>query len=231
MTRILIIEDNVDLAAGLRTNFELEGYEVEVVQDGVKGLSAARALRPDLIILDLMLPKLDGFRLLRALREDRMEMPVLILTARGDEAEKVRGFRWGADDYVTKPFGLMELLVRVEALLRRTHRSADGARDEVAPTVRFGTVEVQPATHAVLRDGEPVPLRPKEFDLLMALIRRQERVASRLELLHEVWGYEADIISRTLDTHMAELRRKLEADPSEPRHLLTVRKTGYRLKM
>jgi DNA-binding response OmpR family regulator len=231
VAHILIVEDNVDLAAGLRSNFELEGYEVSVAGDGVKGLSKARALHPDLIILDLMLPKLDGYRLLRMLRSDGLDMPVLVLTARGDEADKVRGFRWGADDYVTKPFGLMELLARVEALLRRRRNGpSDEYRTLSRESIRFGDVEVRPFTHEVLRSGEPIMLRPKEFDLLMALIQRNGQVVSRTELLHEVWGYDAEIVSRTVDTHMAELRRKLEADPSNPRHLLTVRKTGYRLQ-
>lgn len=232
MHRILIVEDNADLASGLKTNLELEGYDVSIAGDGVKGLSQARAVHPDLIMLDLMLPKLDGYRLLRLLRQDGFAGPVLVLTARGDEADKVRGFRWGADDYVTKPFSLMELLARVEALLRRTAASPMPVSPKAPPPpVRFGEVEVRPATHEVLRSGEPVPLRPKEFDLIMALIQRNGQVASRLELLHEVWGYDAEIVSRTVDTHMAELRRKLERDPGSPRHLLTVRKTGYRLQV
>ncbi|HXY29480.1 MAG TPA: response regulator transcription factor [Gemmatimonadaceae bacterium] len=231
MAHILIVEDNIDLAVGLRSNLELEGYEVSIAADGVKGLSKARAATPDLVILDLMLPKLDGYRLLRLLRADGLQMPVLVLTARGDEADKVRGFRWGADDYVTKPFGLMELLARVEALLRRNRSPSEAQRAAAASPVHVGDIEVRPATHEVLRGGSPVVLRPKEFDLLMALIQRNGQVVSRNELLHEVWGYEADIVSRTVDTHMAELRRKLEHDPSNPRHLLTVRKTGYRLQV
>jgi DNA-binding response OmpR family regulator len=232
MPRILIVEDNVDLANGLRSNLELEGYEVSTAGDGVKGLAQVRALQPDLVMLDLMLPKLDGYRLLRVLRSDGFRGPVLVLTARGDEADKVRGFRWGADDYVTKPFGLMELLARVEALLRRSTASPTESTAKPAPApVRFGDVEVRPATHEVLRCGEPVMLRPKEFDLVMALIQRNGQVATRTELLYEVWGYDSEIVSRTVDTHMAELRRKLEADPSSPKHLLTVRKTGYRLQL
>ncbi len=178
--RILVIEDNPDLAYGLRNNLEIEGYEVEVAKDGVKGLARARAARPDLIVLDLMLPGMDGFRVLRALREDGQGMPVLILTARGEEADKVRGLRLGADDYVTKPFGVLEL-------------------------------------------------PPKEYDLLLALLRRDGACITRTELLTEVWGYSAEVMSRTVDTHVAELRRKLEDDPADPKHILTVRKTGYRL--
>src|SRR5213075_177641 len=161
--RILVIEDNPDLAYGLRNNLEIEGYEVEVAKDGTKGLSRARAARPDLVVLDLMLPGMDGFRVLRALRDDGIAMPVLILTARGEEADKVRGLRLGADDYVTKPFGVLELLARVEALLRRTTPSGGGA----APPERFGAIEIIPASRTVLRDGRPVGLTPKEFDLLL----------------------------------------------------------------
>jgi len=231
-TRILIVEDNPDLAFGLRNNFEIEGYEVDVADDGLKGLARAREWAPHLIVLDLMIPGMDGYRVLRSLRADGIDTPVLILTARGEEADKVMGFRHGADDYVTKPFGVLELLARVEALLRRSAASPMPVAPKVPPPpVRFGEVEVRPATHEVLRSGEPVPLRPKEFDLIMALIQRNGQVASRLELLHEVWGYDAEIVSRTVDTHMAELRRKLERDPGSPRHLLTVRKTGYRLQV
>jgi DNA-binding response OmpR family regulator len=224
--RILVVEDNPDLAYGLRNNLEIEGYDVDVVEDGTQGLARARVGGPDLIILDLMLPGMDGYRVLRALRDEGRRMPVLILTARGEEADKVRGLRLGADDYVTKPFGVLELLARVEALLRRTAPPGDGA----GPPERFGVIEVIPASRSVLKSGKPVPLTPKEFDLLLALIHRQGAVATRMELLTEVWGYSAAVLSRTVDTHVAELRRKLESDPAAPKHILTVRKAGYRLE-
>ncbi|HEX4628364.1 MAG TPA: response regulator transcription factor [Gemmatimonadales bacterium] len=227
MTRILVVEDNPDLAYGLRNNLEIEGYQVEVEEDGTTGLERARTGGPDLVILDLMLPGLDGYRVLRALRDEGRRMPVLILTARGEEADKVRGLRLGADDYVTKPFGVLELLARVEALLRR---SAPPGGNGPAPPERFGDVEVIPASRTVLRAGQPVGLTPKEFDLLYALLKRRGAVAGRMELLSEVWGYSAAVLSRTVDTHVAELRRKLEADPAAPRHILTVRKAGYRLE-
>ncbi|MDP9265048.1 MAG: response regulator transcription factor [Chloroflexota bacterium] len=229
MARILIVEDSVDLARALRTNLELEGHTVEVALDGERGLSLARSSRPDLIVLDLMLPKVDGYLLLRAVRGEGLQMPVLILTARSDEAEKVRGFRWGADDYVTKPFSLIELLARIEALLRRSRQVATAA-EAGDSAVRFGAIEVHPAKRLVMRKGAPVALRPKEFDLLMALVRRDGSVAQRAELLREVWGYKPAMVSRTIDTHIVELRRKLEDDPSSPRHFLTVRKTGYRFE-
>jgi two-component system, OmpR family, alkaline phosphatase synthesis response regulator PhoP len=224
--RILVVEDNPDLAYGLRNNLEIEGYDVDVVEDGTQGLARARVGGPDLIILDLMLPGMDGYRVLRALRDEGRRMPVLILTARGEEADKVRGLRLGADDYVTKPFGVLELLARVEALLRRTAPPGDGA----GPPERFGVIEVIPASRSVLKSGKPVPLTPKEFDLLLALLHRQGAVATRMELLTEVWGYSAAVLSRTVDTHVAELRRKLESDPAAPKHILTVRKAGYRLE-
>ena len=157
MKRILVVEDNPDLAYGLRNNLEIEGYDVDVVEDGTQGLARARVGGPDLIILDLMLPGMDGYRVLRALRDEGRRMPVLILTARGEEADKVRGLRLGADDYVTKPFGVLELLARVEALLRRTAPPGDGA----GPPERFGVIEVIPASRSVLKSGKPVPLTPK----------------------------------------------------------------------
>lgn len=226
MTRVLIVEDNRDLAFGLRNNLEIEGHTVDVAVDGPSGLAAARQHLPDLIVLDLMLPGMDGYRVLRQLRDDGLTMPVLILTARGEEADKVLGFRLGADDYVTKPFGVLELLARIEALLRRSRPLAPASAHAVE---RFDDVEVNVAAHTVRRSGEDIALTPMEFDLLVALLRRRGAVASRLELLKEVWGHSAAVLTRTVDTHIGELRRKLERDPANPRHILTVRKAGYRL--
>jgi DNA-binding response OmpR family regulator len=226
MSRVLIIEDNLSLAQGLRENLEVEGHLVTVAPDGAAGLDAL-APPPDLVILDLMLPDQNGFRVLRSLRERDRRVPVLILTAREAEDDKVRGLRLGADDYVTKPFSLLELLARVDALLRRA--AADGREVAVpAEEIRFADIVIYPGTRTVVRGGALVPLRPKELDLLLALIHRDGRVASRAELLSEVWGYSNDVSSRTVDTHIAELRRKLELDAAAPRHLLTVRKAGYR---
>jgi DNA-binding response OmpR family regulator len=233
VTTILIIEDNRDLAQGLANNLEIEGYTADICHDGAEGLARARAAAPSLIILDLALPGMDGYRVLSSLRADGNDAPVLILTARSDEADKVRGFRYGADDYVTKPFGLLELLGRVQALMRRAGTLPRPARAPhgSAERVRFGEIEIRPDTHAVYRRGFPVSLRPKEFDLLMALVRRGGGLVSRLDLLREVWGYDADVVSRTVDTHVAELRRKLEDEPAHPRYILTVRKAGYRLAL
>ena len=228
MTRILVIEDNRNLATGLRNNLEIEGYEVAVAGDGTSGLALARSTLPDVIVLDLMLPGMDGYRVLKTLREDGIDTPVLILSARGEETDKVLGFHLGADDYVAKPFGLLELLARVEALLRRA--ASAGTKHKLATPVSFGDVHVDPGTHTVRRAGETVTLRPKEYDLLIALLQRRGQVASRAELLEEVWGYSGEVYSRTVDTHVAELRRKLEENAAEPRHILTVRKTGYRIQ-
>jgi DNA-binding response OmpR family regulator len=229
VTRILIVEDNKNLATGLRNNLEIEGYEVDVAADGTSGLQSAHALAPDLIVLDLMLPGMDGYRVLRTLREEGIDTPVLILSARGEETDKVLGFHLGADDYVAKPFGLLELLARVDALLRRS--ASAQAKSRLNAPVSFGDVEVDPGTHLVRRHGEPVLLRPKEYELLVALLQRRGQVASRAELLEEVWGYSGEVYSRTVDTHVAELRRKLEDNAAEPRHILTVRKTGYRIAL
>jgi DNA-binding response OmpR family regulator len=224
VTKILVIEDNADLAFGLRNNLEIEGYEVQLAHDGNVGLASALAERFDLIVLDLMMPGLDGLRVLRALRSGDDRTPVLILTARGQEEDKVRGLRFGADDYVTKPFGVLELLARIEAVLRRT-RPARAA----GPVVRFGDIEVDPASRTVKRGGRETPLSPKEFDLLWALIEAEGAALSRDALMERVWGYGADVLSRTVDTHIAELRRKLEPSAGQSQHILTVRKVGYRL--
>jgi len=227
--RVLVIEDNEALAYGLRNNLEIEGYAVRTAESGTAGLALARGEAVDLIILDLMLPGLDGFRVLKGLREDGISAPVLILTARGEEADKVRGLRLGADDYVTKPFGVLELLARVEALLRRAGGAVVGEGTD-RDVERFGEVEVRRASRTVVRDGTEVALTPKEFDLLVALLEANGAVVTRAELMAQVWSYQHDVTSRTVDTHVAELRRKLERRPSAPEYILTVRKAGYRLR-
>ena len=224
MTRILIVEDNADLAVGLQNNLEIEGYDVTLADDGPSGLAAVRATTFDLVVLDLMLPGMDGYRVLREMRSAGSTAPVLLLTARSEEADKVRGLRLGADDYVTKPFGVLELLARIEALLRRTRAAAPR-------TYRLGDVHVDADRRVVLRNGQAVPLTPMELDLLLALLRRRGAVASRLDLLQEVWGHSAAVLTRTVDTHVAELRRKLERDPAAPQFILTARKAGYRVEI
>lgn len=227
MTHILLIEDNPGFADGLRQNLEFDGYRVTLAPDVVTSARAISADPPDLIILDLMLPDGNGYDVLRTIRERDSVTPVLLLTALSEEAHKVRGFRLGADDYVTKPFGLLELLARIETLLRR---SASGSFAVVRlPPVRFGDVQVDRDHRKVTRAGAVVQLTPKEYALLAALIARNSAVVAREELLREVWGYDPEVVSRTLDTHLAELRRKLERDPHHPRHILTLPKQGYRL--
>lgn len=230
MARVLVVEDNVDLAYGLQNNLEIEGYDVRVAENGENGLKETEAWEPELIILDLMLPDLDGYRVLQHLRKSGVTTPVLILTARGEESDKVLGFRLGADDYVTKPFGVLELLARVEAILRRVGGGFNRAPGEGEETVEFGEVTIHIGSRTAFRDGEEISLTPKELDLLLALLRRNGAVASRLELLQEVWGHRAAVVSRTVDTHISELRRKLEQEPSNPRHVLTVHKAGYRFQ-
>ena len=224
MSHVLIIEDSEDMAYGLKTNLEYEDYQVTVATDGEEGLQQALEVSPDLIILDLTLPKLDGLSLLSELRSKGVQIPVLILTARGEEQDKVTGLKLGADDYVTKPFALLELLARVEALLRR----ADNA---TASSLKTGDIEINAAARTVKRDGKDVELAPRELELLIALVKQNGQVVSRQELLHSVWGHAGRVETRTVDTHVAELRRKLETDPSNPRYIHTVRKVGYRFDL
>jgi len=228
MSKVLVIEDNANLAFGLTRSLESEGYEVEAAEDGLRGFEMAKTENVDLVVLDLMLPGMDGYTILKQLRAEGRDVPVLILTARGEEADKVFGFRLGADDYVTKPFSLSELMARVEAILRRA-KGAD-RRDGESVVEEFGEVSINSSARTVKKADSDVALTPKEFDLLLSLVRRRGAVASRLDLLKEVWGHQAEVMTRTVDIHIAELRRKLEDDPSTPRHILTVWKAGYRLE-
>ena len=230
MSRILVIEDNAGIARTLITNLEIEGHVADVALNGALGIERARDWQPDLVILDIMLPDINGFQVLRELRAARVDAPVLILSALGSELEKVRGFRLGADDYVTKPFGLMELLARVDALLRRA-RPADGGDARAVTSYSFGDVVVRLETRDVTRGGENVVLRPREFDLLAALLRHAGRIVPKKQLLREVWGYHPSVLTRTIDTHLAELRRKLEDDPGNPRHIKTLRGAGCRIDL
>src|SRR5687767_12599987 len=226
MSRILVVEDERNLALGLRANLEVEGYEVAVAESGEAALDATAVRSADLIILYLMLPGIDGYEVLSTLRARGVDTSVLILSARAEEIDKVRGFRAGADDYVTKPFGVMELVLRVQALLRRA------APASVQRTSwRFGDVEVDSARRLVRRNGQEVALAPRAFQLLLALVLRSDRPVSRHELLRTVWGYDSSVTTRTVDAHVAELRRKLEENAGEPRHILTVHRVGYRLRV
>jgi len=223
MSRILVVEDNADLAAGIEYNLSLDGYDVRIAADGKEAIAAVGEWRPDLVLLDLMLPGADGYQVLQAIRGAGNKVPVIILSARGEEADKVRGFRFDADQYVTKPFGILELLERVAALLRRSDRDRGSSPNQLV----FGEVMVDLGARTVMRRGVPVAITPKAYELLLALVRRDGTVASRVDLLKEVWGYGSFIMTRTVDSHIAELRRKLD-DPREPRHIITVWKVGYR---
>jgi DNA-binding response OmpR family regulator len=225
--RVLVVEDQRDLASLLAHNLRHEGLDVRTVEDGREALPTVRSWHPDLVILDLMLPGMDGFEILRGIRGDGRDVPVLILSARGEEQDKIRGFRLDADQYVTKPFSLVDLLERVHALLRRGSRAPT---DGKSAAISFGDIQVDPAARTVIRGGDHVQLSPKAFDLLLSLIRREGKVASRMELLREVWGYGPLVLSRTVDSHVAELRRRLETDPANPRHIVTVFKVGYRFE-
>ena len=225
-SRILLVEDNSDLAEGVEYNLKLEGYDVRIAENGRAAIEMSRTWKPDLILLDLMLPEMDGYQVLRNVRQHDDRVPVIILSARGEEADKVRGFKLDADQYVTKPFSIVELLERIAALLRR---SARPEKEPLPLRTSFGEIEIDFASRTVTRAGEPCPLTPKAYELLLALLKRDGAVAGRNELLKEVWGYGAFIMSRTVDTHIAELRRKLESNPAEPRHIVTVWKVGYRL--
>jgi len=225
VSSILLIEDNRDYAATLGSNLEREGYDVAIAATGVDGLEQAKATRPDLIILDLMLPTMNGFTLLQRLRDEGHLTPVLIMTALGTEEEKLRGFGLGADDYVVKPCGLLEILARVRALLKRSSATGVVPKSEV----RVGDLTIDFGARTVHRGGAELSLRPKEFDLLAALVRHKGRVLSRAELLREVWGYAAGSESRTVETHLAALRERLGDDPQAPKYIVTVRRAGYRL--
>ncbi len=222
---ILVVEDDASLALGLAHNLRYEGYEVLVAGDGETGLRLACDEGPDLIILDWMLPRMSGVDVLRALRAEGLEMQVIMLSARGQEADKVAGLRHGADDYVAKPFGLRELLARVDAALRRPRREQQA---RAAADIVFGAVVIQPGLRRVTRAGRVVSLTRREFDLLLELVSEPERPRDRETLLRRVWGYGYEGTERTVDNFIRSLRRKLEDNPAEPRYLQTVHGLGYR---
>ena len=222
MPKILIIEDEPDMALGLRDNCEYEGYEVSVARDGEEGLSRALAERPDLILLDVMLPKLSGLDVCRTLRGRGADTPVIMLTARGQEIDKVVGLEVGADDYVTKPFGINELMARVRAHLRRASRPAAELE-----TYSFGDVELNFRTHYAAKAGRPLDLSAREFEMLKYFVRRRGEPVTRDQLLNDVWGDQYPF-SRTVDNHIAKLRQKIEDDPSDPRHIITLHRVGYK---
>ncbi len=223
MPKILIVEDEPNMVAGLRDNFEYEGYEVLTAFDGVAGLERALKLNPDLVVLDVMMPRMSGLEVCKRLKMQKPNLPIILLTARGQEVDKVVGLELGADDYVTKPFSIRELLARVKAVLRRTQRLP---REQAQ--YAFGEVEVDLRTHRVARKGKPVVFSTKEFDLLKYFLAHPGEVLSRERLLEDVWGYEHFPTTRTVDAHLVRLRQKLEPNPEEPRYFLTVHGVGYK---
>jgi DNA-binding response OmpR family regulator len=223
MTRILVVEDDPAILRGLSDNLRLESYEVVTAADGEAGDRLAHEARPDLIVLDLMLPRLSGYELCRKLRSEGLTTPILMLTARGEEADRVLGLDLGADDYVTKPFSVRELLARIRALLRRAHPPRP-----LPDEVRFGDVVVDFRSYEAKKSGVPVDMTPKEFQLLRLLAARAGEVVSRGELLEDVWGYETLPNTRTVDNHVATLRAKLEPDKSVTPHIQTVHGVGYK---
>jgi DNA-binding response OmpR family regulator len=221
--KILVVEDEPNMVAGLRDNFEFEGYDVITARDGVEGLQRALDESPDLVVLDVMMPRMSGLEVCKQLRAKRSSTPIIMLTARGQEVDKVVGLELGADDYVTKPFSIRELLARVKAVLRRTE-AVPKDRDQHS----FGDVEVDLRRCRVVRAGKALDVSSKEFELLKYFICHSGETLSRHQLLEDVWGYEHYPTTRTVDTHLVRLRQKLEPNPEQPQYFLTVHGTGYR---
>jgi two-component system alkaline phosphatase synthesis response regulator PhoP len=223
MSRILIVEDEPDMVLGLKDNFEFEGYEVVTASDGAAGLERARSERPDLLILDIMLPKLSGLEVCKTLRAEGFRAPIIMLTARGQEIDKVVGLELGADDYVTKPFSIRELLARVRAILRRT----EGGKKRLS-RYHFADIDLDFETYRATRGSDRLEMSPREFELLRYLIERKGETVTRDQLLEDVWGYESYPSTRTVDTHIAKLRAKIGDSGSEPRFIMTIHGVGYK---
>jgi DNA-binding response OmpR family regulator len=223
LTKVLIIEDEPNMVLGLKDSCEYEGYEVCVARDGKEGLEKASTEKPDIILLDVMLPLMSGIDVCRTLRARGIETPILMLTARSQEIDKVVGLEVGADDYVTKPFSIKELLARIRALLRRAAKQVVEIE-----SFTFGDVELNFKKYVARKSGQALDLSAREFEILRYLIRRRGEIVTRDQLLDEVWGYDSTPVTRTVDNHIARLRQKIEQDPSEPQHIVTVHRIGYR---
>jgi len=221
--KILIVEDEPNMVAGLRDNFEFEGYQVITAGDGLEGLQKALDESPDLVVLDVMMPRMSGLEVCKQLRAKRATLPIIMLTARGQEVDKVVGLELGADDYVTKPFSIRELLARVKAILRRAAASPKNQEHH-----SFADVEVDLRRCRVVKSGKLLDVSSKEFELLKYFISHSGETLSRDRLLEDVWGYDNFPTTRTVDTHLVRLRQKLEPDPEQPQYFLTVHGTGYR---
>jgi DNA-binding response OmpR family regulator len=223
MRKVLIVEDDQAMAVALRDGFTYEGYTVQVARDGQTGLKLAGEKGLDLVILDVMLPRLSGLDVCRQLRSSGNNTPIIMLTARGQEIDKVLGLKTGADDYVTKPFSFLELMARVEAVLRRASKSSDEVE-----SVQFGDVEINFKTFEAARAGKAVELSPREFKMMKYFVEHRGEVVTRDQLLDHVWGYEGLPLTRTVDMHIAKLRQKIEDTPGDPRHIITVHRVGYK---
>jgi two-component system OmpR family response regulator len=226
--KVLIVEDDANLLEAIKYNIRKEGFDAVAARDGEIALEVARKEKPDLLILDIMLPKLNGFEVCRILRKE-MTIPILMLTAKADETDKIVGLEIGADDYMTKPFSMRELMARVRAMLRRA-KMVETPLVEGPVSLKIGDLEVDIARHRASLSGAALELSPKEFDLLAFLARNKSLVFSREQLLEKVWGYDFTGDSRTVDVHIRWLRQKIEADASQPQYLITVRGTGYKLE-
>ncbi len=222
--KILIIEDQEDLVKGLILNLADEGYEVDYALDGKEGLAKALKEKPDLILLDIMLPGMNGLEICKELRQNKMDIPIVMLTAKGDEIDKVIGLEIGADDYISKPFSIRELLARVKAHLRRENRGGES----VAEVIQLETLKIDFGQFKIIRKGKEIGLTSLEVDVLRYLIGHNGKVVSRDDLLDKIWGYEKFPTTRTIDNHILKLRKKIEIDPNHPRHILTVYGGGYR---
>ena len=230
--KILVVEDDAAIREALSYNLNREGYEVESAGDGAQAIKTARSSKPDLIVLDLMLPELDGFDVTRTLRKES-SVPILMLTARDDEIDRVLGLELGADDYLTKPFSMRELVARVKAMLRRAQMAkedADRAKKQGDSPLTAGNLQIDLLRHEVKLDNHEISLKPKEFELLLFLMRNQGQVFSRDQLLEQVWGWEFLGGSRTVDVHVRWLRSKIEKEPEQPTRIITVRGVGYRFE-
>jgi DNA-binding response OmpR family regulator len=228
--RILVVEDDTTLLDVLKYNLEKEGFEVVTAGDGVKALEQARAEQPSMMILDIMLPNMDGYEVCRILRGE-MTIPILMLTAKAGEIDKVVGLELGADDYMTKPFSTRELMARVRALLRRsTITKQVDDKTETPPVLKSGNLELDISRHETSIDNNSIELSPKEFDLLSYLMKHKGKVYNRDFLLKQIWGYEYSGDSRTIDVHIRWLRKKIEVDPDHPQRLITLRGVGYKFE-
>lgn len=229
MFKILVVEDEEAILIGLQDNLELEGYQVAVARDGEEALVRADEFHPDLVLLDLMLPKKNGFEVCRSLRHTHPDAYVIMLTAKTDESSKVAGLEIGADDYVTKPFSILELLARVKAALRRRESTADG--DKVPDRFRHAALDIDFKRYEATLNNVPLLLSTREFQILRYFVARKGEVVLREELLEEVWGYSPDAMptTRTVDNHIVKLRQKLEKDPTDPQLIISIRGAGYKL--